>query len=61
MKVLLPVGLATLGFLAGGYAAKWIAGAERSGFEGIAAVAFGALVGAVAGLALGLALIRRRR
>jgi hypothetical protein len=61
MKVLLPVGLAMIGFLGGGYGAKWIAGAQRSGFEGIAAVAFGALVGAVAGLALGMVLVKRRR
>jgi hypothetical protein len=61
MKIALALGLAMLGFFAGGFTGKWIAGPQQSGFDGVAAVALGALVGTVAGVAAGLVLMRKGR
>jgi hypothetical protein len=61
MKIVMALGLAVLGFFAGGFTGKWIAGPHQSGFDGVATVALGALVGTVAGVAAGIVLMRKRR
>lgn len=61
MKIVWALGLAMLGFFAGGFTGKWIAGGQQSGFDGVAAVALGALAGTVAGAAAGILLMRKRR
>lgn len=60
MKIVLALGLAVLGFFVGGFTAKWIVGPGQSGFDGVAAVALGALVGTAAGVVAGVVLMRKR-
>jgi hypothetical protein len=59
MKIVWALGLAVLGFFLGGFIGKWIAGPGQTGFDGVAAVALGALLGTIVGAVSGFRLLRK--